>query len=183
MKSERTILLIKAIVINFLIVAVFFFAVYKLHTHNTTNKSRTSTTIAAIEFEDDGYYSDKILEYVNIERQKEGLHPLQEDYLLTLAASLKMDDMIKYDYFSHTNPINNKKWSEFIRESGYVYKKIGENLAIGYNDPKNVVEAWMKSPTHRENILSDRFIHSGIVHQKVLYYNKETVILVHFFGG
>ncbi len=181
MKKKKIIFLVNIIAINFLIVVIFSFIFYKLYLYYNYNSSQ-SRTIVKTEFEDEEY-SNKILEYVNIERQEAGLYPLQKDYLLTLAARLKMEDMIKYDYFSHTNPTNNKKWSEFIKESGYVYKKIGENLAIGYNDPKKAVEGWMESPTHRANILSDGFIHSGIAHQNVIYYNKETVILVHFFGG
>ncbi len=33
----------------------------------------------------------------------------------------------------------------------------GENLAFGYNDASSVLEAWMNSPTHRENILFPDF--------------------------
>jgi len=37
----------------------------------------------------------------------------------------------------------------------------GENIAMGYQSPKEVVRGWMNSPGHRENILSD-YLHLGV---------------------
>lgn len=49
--------------------------------------------------------------------------------------------------FSHTRP-NGKDWYT-------VNSKIqgGENLAFGYDTADEAIQAWMDSPTHRENIL------------------------------
>ena len=53
--------------------------------------------------------------------------------------------------FSHTRP-NGKQWYT-------VNSKIqgGENLAFGFDTAEEAVEAWMNSPTHRDNILYDEF--------------------------
>ena len=53
--------------------------------------------------------------------------------------------------FSHTRP-NGSSWYT-------VNSKImgGENLAYGYYDANSAVNAWMDSPTHRENILWPEF--------------------------
>ncbi len=39
---------------------------------------------------------------------------------------------------------------------------VGENIAYGYQTPKAVVAAWMKSPGHRENILRKQFTRIGV---------------------
>lgn len=53
--------------------------------------------------------------------------------------------------FSHTRP-NGKQWYT-------VNSKIqgGENLAFGYNTATDAVNAWMDSPTHKDNILYGEF--------------------------
>ena len=58
--------------------------------------------------------------------------------------------------FSHTRP-NGKQWYT-------VNSKIqgGENLAYGFDNAEDVVDAWMESPTHRDNILYDEFEKSAI---------------------
>ena len=40
-------------------------------------------------------------------------------------------------------------------------KKVGENIAYNYNSPKAVVDAWLKSPTHKANI-EGNYTHFGI---------------------
>jgi uncharacterized protein YkwD len=44
---------------------------------------------------------------------------------------------------------------------GYRYRLIGENLALGYRGTA-VVDGWMHSPAHRENILQSEFDEVGI---------------------
>ena len=39
---------------------------------------------------------------------------------------------------------------------------MGENIAAGYMTPKEVVEGWMNSTGHRENILSPKFTEIGV---------------------
>ena len=38
----------------------------------------------------------------------------------------------------------------------------GENIAAGQGEPKDVVEAWMNSPGHRDNIMNKDFKKIGI---------------------
>ncbi len=40
-------------------------------------------------------------------------------------------------------------------------KRVGENIAYNYNTPKSIVNAWLNSPTHKENIEGD-YTHFGI---------------------
>lgn len=50
----------------------------------------------------------------------------------------------------------------FHQAMGPILKKcgldhVGENVAYGFSNGKDVVDAWMGSPSHRANILSTRF--------------------------
>ena len=48
-----------------------------------------------------------------------------------------------------------------LKNNGVTYKIAGENLA-GSTTPEKAVEAWINSPSHRDNILEDRFEYTGI---------------------
>jgi len=121
-----------------------------------------------------------IFDLTNIERQKVGLGELRISDKLTQAATNKQKEMLEKSYFSHIDSNNGKKWSEFIIDSGYDYSTAGENLARNFSNPKDIVEAWMNSPTHRENILDKKFQETGISVEKA---SDGGLIVVQMFGG
>ena len=86
---------------------------------------------------------------VNDIRADAGLEMLEWDTNLETVASVRANEISKS--FSHTRP-NGKQWYT-------VNSKIqgGENLAYGFDTPQDVVDAWMDSPTHRDNILYEDF--------------------------
>src|SRR5438132_3215953 len=49
----------------------------------------------------------------------------------------------------------------FCFKSGYLYQKLGENLAAGFSDEQSTVNGWMASPPHRENLLDSAFSDVG----------------------
>ena len=62
--------------------------------------------------------------------------------------------------FSHTRP-NGTKCFTAMPIRGHI---LGENLAGGQTSPKQVVQAWMDSKTHRDNILNTKFTELGVVY-------------------
>ena len=40
------------------------------------------------------------------------------------------------------------------KAAGYSYSLAAENIAAGYSTPQAVVQGWMNSPGHRDNILN-----------------------------
>lgn len=102
-----------------------------------------------------------ILDLVNIERSKVGLNPLKLDSLLSSTAQLKSKDMADKNYFSHTSPTYGSPF-DMMKSFGVKYSYAGENIAQGHSSAKNVMDAWMKSPGHRENILSPNFAKLGL---------------------
>ncbi|HEU5004621.1 MAG TPA: CAP domain-containing protein [Candidatus Saccharimonadales bacterium] len=104
--------------------------------------------------------SDQLLKDTNLQREKAGESDLKINDELTKAAQAKADDMAKRDYWSHNTPQGVAPWS-FVTATGYVYQSMGENLAAGFNDDDAVVNAWMASPHHRENILDKNYSQVG----------------------
>ena len=99
----------------------------------------------------------KILELVNIERNKAGRKPLKLSRELFRPASIRAKEITKF--FSHTRPNGLPFSSTFY---GIDYKTIGENIAAGQSSCEMVMQQWMNSPGHRANILSKKYRYLGI---------------------
>ncbi len=133
--------------------------------------------------ENEGFLeSSKIILHTNSERTKEGKKELKKSALLTQIASKKAEDMFKNGYFEHVSP-EGKGPAELAKENRYEYISIGENLALGiFKDEADLVKAWMDSPGHRENILSDKYTEIGVVARKGIYKGESVWISVQEFG-
>jgi uncharacterized protein YkwD len=72
---------------------------------------------------------------------------------LAAAAAAHSQDLALNDIFSHTGSDGSTMITR-IAETGYSYSQIAENIAAGQSTPQDVVDAWMRSPGHRANILN-----------------------------
>ncbi len=99
--------------------------------------------------------SDQIIYYVNQERSKHDLLPINFNTLLSFSAYEKLLDMRNNNYFSYISPYEPKRdFADFIKDEGYDFLRVSENLAFGYfNSASEVVNEWMKNKQHRANIL------------------------------
>lgn len=111
----------------------------------------------------------EVLEILNRERSAAGLRPLVMDQVLLEAAIQRAAELTVL--FSHIRPnglpcfsIDGKVW--------------GENIAAGYTTASSVMKAWMNSPGHRENILTENYISAGIG----CFYYEGTWCWVQLFG-
>lgn len=133
-----------------------------------------------------GYATDisveKILEYVNEERTKNGLQPLSISQELSVAATNKASDMFSNNYWAHISPTGTTPW-EFINKAGYEYAYAGENLAKDFNFSDEVVKAWMNSPTHKANILKPEYTDIGLAVMNGELHGSETTLVVQEFGS
>ena len=82
--------------------------------------------------------------------------------------------MFSKNYWAHFAPDGSTSPWDFIHQSGYNYIFAGENLAKGFTDANSVVAAWMNSPSHRENILSNKYKDVDRVNGKTYYYTIYT---------
>ncbi|MBN8820520.1 MAG: CAP domain-containing protein [Spirosoma sp.] len=70
-------------------------------------------------------------------------------------------DMATYNYFSHTGRDGSQPWDRMTRE-GYIWTSAGENIAAGYPTARSVVDAWLSSPGHCQNIMNPYFQNLGV---------------------
>jgi hypothetical protein len=133
-----------------------------------------------------GYASNippqKIIELTNQRRAEAGLPPLVYNSTLSIAAKAKGEHMLANDYWAHTAPDGTEPWA-FFANAGYKYKYAGENLARDFSNPEAAIEAWMASPSHRENILSGRYKEIGVAVVEGDLAGVDTTIIVQLFGS
>ncbi|MDF2840895.1 MAG: hypothetical protein K0Q99_1667, partial [Clostridia bacterium] len=103
----------------------------------------------------------EVVRLVNIERSKQGLQPLKENWELSRVARYKSADMATKNYFSHTSPTYGSPF-RMMESFGIKYSSAGENIAYGQKTPQQVMTAWMNSPGHRSNILSPSYSQIGV---------------------
>lgn len=123
----------------------------------------------------------KLFEYTNEQRINNGLKPLTYNQKLATAAGSKAQNMFANNYWAHFGPNGETPW-QFITASGYRYESAGENLAKNFLYSKNVVSAWMNSPTHRENMLRKDFTEVGFAVVDGTLIGEQTTLVVQMFG-
>jgi uncharacterized protein YkwD len=99
-------------------------------------------------------FLNQLLEAHNKERAAKDLPPLTLDPRLTKAAEVHVLDMAGHSKMSHEGSDMSQP-AERIARQKYRYVLVGENVAQGQEDVKEVMKAWMESPGHRDNILGD----------------------------
>ncbi len=104
---------------------------------------------------------NEVIRLVNVERSKRGLQLLKANWQLSRVARYKSQDMINKGYFSHTSPTYGSPF-KMMESFGIRFSAAGENIAMGQRSPADVMNAWMNSPGHRNNILSPSFSEIGV---------------------
>lgn len=125
---------------------------------------------------------ERIIELTNQKRAELGLSPLKLNGLLSEAARRKAGDMFAFNYWAHNSPSGRDPWS-FFKEVGYKYRYAGENLARDFRDPESVVQAWMNSPSHKENIVNGKYQEIGVAVVDGSLLGVETTLVVQLFGS
>ena len=124
----------------------------------------------------------EVIRLTNEKRAQAGLAPLAENSKLSEAARAKGNDMLAKGYWAHFAPDGTSPWSFFL-SFGYKYRYAGENLARDFSSDHLAVEAWMASPTHKENILNANYKDIGIGVVEGSLSGADTTIIVQFFGS
>ncbi|SDG35639.1 Uncharacterized conserved protein YkwD, contains CAP (CSP/antigen 5/PR1) domain [Lentzea fradiae] len=101
-----------------------------------------------------------VLSLVNDARAAKGCKALVIDDRITTAAQAHSTDMASKNYFSHTSQ-DGRTFDVRMKAAGYP-RPGGENIAMGYRTAAQVVDGWMKSQGHRENIENCSFTTMGV---------------------
>lgn len=102
-----------------------------------------------------------VIQQMNAYRAAEGLPMLREDARLAKAAADRMRHMEELAYWSHNAPDGMSPFV-WLAARDYVHAFAGENLATGFETAPVLVESWMESKGHRDNILSPNYEDVGV---------------------
>lgn len=107
--------------------------------------------------ETDWEMANKILQYVNIFRTDMGLEPLIMETTTSTALAVSHSK-----YMAEKETISHDNFSERAAILGSEgAQAVAENVAFGYDDAEEVVNAWINSPSHRDT-LEGSYTHVGI---------------------
>jgi hypothetical protein len=124
---------------------------------------------------------DEVIRLTNENRAAAGLSSVSLDPFLTQAAQAKGADMLAKGYWAHVAPDGSQPWN-FFTNAGYEYHYAGENLARDFSSPQAAVDAWMNSPSHKDNLLSPKYRDIGVAVVEGRLSGVETTIIVQMFG-
>lgn len=137
-------------------------------------------------------FADSMVSYkeiatnINNERLFRYSNKLTLNDQLYAAAKNKANHIMQFQYWAHELPKNNanyKSVSYFFQNSEYDYTKGCEILAVGYDNPNDIIDGWLNSKTHKECMLNEEMKDFGI---SVLYGNFQGVdqyLVVALFGN
>ena len=123
-----------------------------------------------------------LLDETNQQRAEDGLAPLKLNDMLSTAATLKARNMLSEQYWAHESPQGETPWHWF-EEAGYTYTYAGENLAKGFSSTEDVIQAWMNSPEHRQNILDRQYQDVGFAVIPGILQGEQTMLVVALYGA
>jgi uncharacterized protein YkwD len=107
-----------------------------------------------------GRAAQAIITITNRERRQGNLPPLKVDRACTLAITGHVHDMARARYLSHQGR-DGRGASERYRRYKPAGRGAGENIAYNtYGTGESFMRQWLRSPGHRENILSP--VYKGI---------------------
>lgn len=102
-------------------------------------------------------YEDETLDIINSYRKSIGLNTLEKNNYISVESELHDEYMITNNEVSHD--LFEERYKKITTTLGA--KKVGENIAYNYNTPQAALDAWLKSPKHKECIEGD-YTHFGI---------------------
>lgn len=128
------------------------------------------------------FTAEQIVALTNAKRAENGVGDLTFNSQLASAASAKAANMFSENYWAHNSPSGKTPWN-FIATAGYRYLYAGENLARDFSDAGSVVDAWMNSLSHRNNLLDPNFKEIGVFVTFGNLTGREGTLVVQMFGS
>lgn len=102
-------------------------------------------------------FESEMLELCNQQRRANGKPDLTLNKTLCANAAVRAEEISRDDWFSHQRPDGTMCFTAVTVD----YMTCGENIAYGTRTASATVAAWMDSPGHRANILSNEFTQAG----------------------
>lgn len=126
-----------------------------------TTPTKTTPAVPVTKPVESGSLESEVVTLTNTYRVANGCGAMRIDTRLVAAARAHSTDMVTKDFFSHTG----SNGSTFVQRevgAGYSTGASAENIAWGYQSPKEVVDGWIASPGHKANILNCGSVAVGV---------------------
>jgi hypothetical protein len=123
-----------------------------------------------------------LIKLTNEQRLKNGLPCLSYNNVLEKAAKNKANDLLSEGYFGHNSP-DGKNFSDWVENLEYKYAYIGENLAMDFATNQGIIQGWMNSGKHKENILNESYKEIGIAVISGKFNGQKTTLVAQIFGA
>lgn len=114
----------------------------------------TANARSAIEAAPDRY-EDRVVYWTNVKRKRHGLRPVRKGPCPDRFAESWSRHLAASGRFEHQDVSRMFSCGDWVRVAG-------ENLARGTLTPRQVVNAWMRSPAHRANLLKRGYVRIGV---------------------
>ena len=133
--------------------------VYSMNSCSSDSSETPSSSTATMKVMDYTYNSSELeaMDIINTYRISVGLNALQKINHISYKSEEHDHYMIANDVVNHNDFVSRSENLISVLNA----KRVGENIAYNYNTPQSVVNAWLNSPTHKENIEGD-YTHFGI---------------------
>jgi uncharacterized protein YkwD len=106
--------------------------------------------------------ASSLVDLANQQRSLAGLPPLRANSRLMLAAQTQAEQSASERKLAHVLPGQRyPRPEDRLDASGYPWRAFAENIAVGHRSATEAIDAWMKSPGHRRNMLSASYTEMG----------------------
>lgn len=122
--------------------------------------------------------SATLLDLINQKRSETKLKPLIMNQTLKFIAYLRAKTIIDTQEFTHEATRSGLMYDVVAKKVGYPYKRLKENLAIGFKKEESVLNGWMNSKKHAEIILANDVSEVGIYSLEGNFYGINRIVTV-----
>ncbi|MCL1883613.1 MAG: CAP domain-containing protein [Defluviitaleaceae bacterium] len=107
-----------------------------------------------------GLETDLIHE-INKEREAIGVSSLAINWEVSRLARYRSEEMVELSFFGHSSRIYGEP-DEMLMHFGVPFNSAGVNIAKGQETAREVLDAWLSSSAHSENLLNANFTSAGV---------------------
>lgn len=125
---------------------------------------------------------EKIVRLVNEERGRVGLPFLVQNPKLAEAAGMRVATIFKNQNFSHKDSVDRIQLSTVLPRVNYYFSYASENIGMAQDSAAGIVQGFMSSLPHRQNLLDPRLVETGVAVRKDRFKGNYVVIVVQLFG-
>lgn len=124
-----------------------------------------------------------IIDIVNRKRQEVGSPILHPDPKLMEAAQLRAEVMLKTQHVDHQDPFEGLNLASVLPKVNYKYLYASENIALAQGGAEGIVNGFLNSPSHKQNLLDKNLIETGVGVVKGFVGPNYAVIIAHLFAS